>query len=269
MGIDLISQALALPRGTVPDWDRAGAWIGSMPVDQVIDTGDEFFPVESWEELAELDGVTFEEMATDELWDKASHVRAAIEDPDRSGLMTIELPDHTVYVAAEPNGGEEPSQLLDDLILFGEAGIAWAARFTSWTDYCEPSLAERLAPDGLRMPADAEGPVVRSDGRVSPLHDAADWIAWLASESLDWAQARRHLGGQDDLLCDLADLQAQLEELSIRMLARERIGDVDLWLIGDHGAFGEGTVARLSRLTEAGVAEPLGLLGFGLPPRDD
>jgi hypothetical protein len=277
MGIDLVSPILAIPRGLEPDWGRAGAWIDNLDP-AALYNGGELFPLEFWEEESrEREGLdrsrddrfAFMSAARQDLRRHASILRAAIEQPEESGVLAVELPEHRVNMAAALDAAG-PDELIDSFTFTAECGAARAVGFTHWTRYCEP-LEER----GVAVDPAGELPPGRPIDAAPGLPDAepiADWVAWFAVHSFDSAAAeaaveRAAAAGmaRSDLEAALDHLRGRLAGEFSRMVVAETVGSLKLWAAADYMG-GARTVAALRMLGAAGILEAGGVLAWGVPP---
>lgn len=281
MGIDLINPCLAIPQGREPDWERAAAWLAGLDPVTVLDTGDELFPIELWEEEAALarengeSDATFIEQARDSLRSYASIARSVIEHPAKAGLLVVDLPAYRVYMASAMDGGEGPGEIVDAFIYSAESGVALAAGFEHWTRFASTELDERSpsqpSPKGnLAIPPIKPGSLPK--GRL-----ASEWIAWFSIEEADWPAAGQQIdelqGLPDDerstLESDLDLLRGYLEGEYSRVVIGERIGSVELWVAADFARDGARAVEAIRRLGEAGTLEAAGALAWQAPQRED
>jgi hypothetical protein len=160
MGIDLCVGALAGPNTGEPDWVATGDAIARLDPAAVLDTGDEWFPIEYWlrDALPATPPVPWatycllrEAQAT--LRAEAAAVRATIEAP-AGGVLAVDLPDGRVNFVCDTDGNGFP-EIVNSFVNFGESGLAAAAGFEYWTQYASKPLEERslswLAGDDVRL----------------------------------------------------------------------------------------------------------------------
>lgn len=281
MGIDLIPPCLAAPIGREPDWSLAAAWIATAPPSVLVETGDDLFPHEMWFEEARAAGAVdpaspkaAAPYARRLLAESASLVRAALEDPVRANLLTLDLPTHRVACAFGLDGGAD-LELSDAFIYFAESGAAQAAGFTHWIEFAAHPLEERASTaelERLMCQLDEKCEAILS-GEIVPAMVGPDSLAWVATQRTDWQaaeQALKELGLRGDELrrveSDLDTLRGYIErdEYS-RMVSSIEIDETTVWFFADCNDFGERAVFAVQSLGSCRVLDAAGVLGWSAP----
>ena len=255
MGSELLLASLAIRRDRDPDWLAAAQAIDRLDLATILDTGDDFFPWESWlwdaPDVPHPVGVYAALRAAQaDLRRAAANVRDAIEDPGPKEALVIELPEHRVYVTGGVTPGPTPSSLFDPFTVFAEGGVARAAGFEWCSQYASNGLGERR----LRFNAEetrgiratrafmfAEDAAMRDRGALAG--EPERWFAWL-KEPLDAARD----AGKDAVLRgrQLMNLMARLAAL-VLMLERRA---------PDGAAWDEGVLEYVELFDDVGTLPP-------------